>query len=76
MSSSRSTLDPIPRARAELGRPLSKQEDRVPVLMALRLGRSVQAGQLASENADALRGITKRAPATGVIAHRFYGGDG
>jgi quinol monooxygenase YgiN len=32
--------------------------------------------QLAAENADVLQGISDRAQARGVIAHRFYGTDG
>jgi heme-degrading monooxygenase HmoA len=32
--------------------------------------------QLAQEQADALRGISQRAQAAGVIAHRFYGSEG
>ena len=32
--------------------------------------------QLAAENAATIRGISERAQAAGVIAHRFYGSDG
>ena len=60
-----------------MGRPLSKKEDRVSVIMTLRVsGDPDKLEQVAAESADALRGITERAQAAGVIAHRFYGTDG
>jgi quinol monooxygenase YgiN len=49
----------------------------VSVIMTLRVsGDPDKLEQIAAENADALRGISERAQAAGVIAHRFYGSDG
>jgi hypothetical protein len=45
--------------------------------MTLRIsGDPDRLEQIAAEKADVLRGITERAKAHGIIAHRFYGGDG
>ncbi len=47
------------------------------VIMTLRVsGDPDKLEQLAAENADMIRGISERAQAAGVIAHRFYGSDG
>ncbi len=47
------------------------------VIMTLRVaGDPDKLEQLAAEKADVLRGISERAQAQGVIAHRFYGSDG
>ena len=47
------------------------------VIMTLRApGDPEKLEQLAAERADVLRGITERAKAQGLIAHRFYGSDG
>ena len=47
------------------------------VIMTLRApGDPAKLEQLASEKADMLVGITERAKAQGLIAHRFYGSDG
>jgi hypothetical protein len=45
--------------------------------MTLRIsGDPDKMEQLAQENPDAIRGISERAQAAGVIAHRFYGCEG
>ena len=47
------------------------------VIMTLRVsGDPDKLEQLAAESADTIRGISERAQAAGVIAHRFYGSDG
>ena len=47
------------------------------VIMTLRVsGDPDKMEQLAQENAEAIRAISERAQAAGVIAHRFYGSDG
>ena len=47
------------------------------VIMTLRTaGDPDRLEQVAAEQADVLRGITDRAKAHGIIAHRFYGGEG
>jgi quinol monooxygenase YgiN len=49
----------------------------VSVIMTLRVtGDPDKLERLAQENADMIRGISQRAQEAGVIAHRFYGGDG
>jgi len=49
----------------------------VSVIMTMRVsGDPDKLEQLAAENADAIRGITERAQAAGVMAHRFYGSEG
>jgi len=49
----------------------------VSVIMTLRVsGDPDKLEQLAAESADTIRGISERAQAAGVIAHRFYGSDG
>jgi quinol monooxygenase YgiN len=49
----------------------------VSVIVTLRVsGDPDKMEQLAAESPDAIRGITERAKAAGVIAHRFYGSDG
>ena len=47
------------------------------VIMTFRVaGDPDKLEQLAAEKRDVLRGISERAKAAGVIAHRFYGADG
>ena len=47
------------------------------VIMTLRFsGDPDKLEQLAAENGDMIRGISERAQARGVIAHRFYGSEG
>jgi hypothetical protein len=47
------------------------------VIMTLRAaGDPDKLEQLAAEKSDVLVGITERAKAQGLIAHRFYGSDG
>jgi quinol monooxygenase YgiN len=49
----------------------------VSVIMTLRVsGDPDKLEQLARENPDAIRGISERGKAAGVIAHRFYGNEG
>jgi quinol monooxygenase YgiN len=51
--------------------------DQVSVIMTLRVsGDPDKMEQLAQENGDMIRGISERAQAAGVIAHRFYGSEG
>jgi quinol monooxygenase YgiN len=47
------------------------------VIMTLRVsGDPDKMERLAQESADVIRGISERAQAAGVIAHRFYGSEG
>ena len=47
------------------------------VIMTLRFsGDPDKVEQIAAENAGVIRGISERAQAAGVIAHRFYGSEG
>ena len=47
------------------------------VIMTLRFsGDPDKVEQIAAEKADVIRGISERAVAAGVIAHRFYGSEG
>jgi hypothetical protein len=49
----------------------------VSVIVTLRVsGDPDKLEQLAQANPGAIRGISERAQARGVIAHRFYGSDG
>jgi quinol monooxygenase YgiN len=49
----------------------------VSVIMTLRVsGDPDKLEQMAAENPDAIRGISQRAQAAGVIGHRFYGSEG
>jgi quinol monooxygenase YgiN len=49
----------------------------VSVIMTLRVsGDPDKVEQFAAENPDVVRGISERAQAAGVIAHRFYGSEG
>ena len=47
------------------------------VIVTLRVsGDPDKLEQLAQENPDTIRGVSERAQAAGVIAHRFYGSQG
>ncbi len=47
------------------------------VIMTLRVsGDPDKLERLAAEQADFIRGISERAKEAGIIAHRFYGGEG
>jgi quinol monooxygenase YgiN len=60
-------------AKTKIRRPLPQEEERVSVIMTLRFtGDPDKLEQLAAEQGDMLRGISERAQAQGVIAHRFY----
>jgi quinol monooxygenase YgiN len=49
----------------------------VSIIVTFRVaGDPDQLEQLAAENQDVIRGISDRAKAAGLIAHRFYGSDG
>jgi len=49
----------------------------VSVIMTLRFAANPdKLEQLAAEQSEVIQGISERAQAAGVIAHRFYGSDG
>jgi quinol monooxygenase YgiN len=53
------------------------KEDQVSVIMTLRVsGDPDKLEQHAAANADVIRGIAESAKSHGLIAHRFYGGEG